>query len=356
MILVVDVKANKIKLSLISPGNEKSEIALDLDECMGRGVLKKTVYGLAKRKKIRAIAFRTVFGGKTFSGPVKVNARFFDKFMNLTRAFPFYVPRMKMLIEEFYNSFTKIPLFVFFETAFFSKLPVEEKYYAISFELSKYYNLSRHGFHGLYHGFNAELAGRNDKVVSIVFDKQTTVAALNKGRPYSISLGYTPLEGIMSNTSCGDLDPGIVFYLMKSHGMSIYSIDDTLKNESGFKGVTGYDLDKTKLMSLYGLDKKVDLAFEIYKNQIIKYMGEAVAVLKGLDKIIISGEETKALMPFILKLLKDISFLGVNLKCLPFADFDQSMELTSDNSDIAVKINNKPLSEIIVLHTRKLLK
>ena len=71
------------------------------------------------------------------------------------------------------------------------------------------------------------------KTVSIVIDKQTTVCAVNEHRPLSISLGYTPLEGVMSRTSCGDVDPGIVFYLMNVHKFSIYSIDEMLKIRAG---------------------------------------------------------------------------------------------------------------------------
>lgn len=355
MILVVDVKGSKIKLWLTGRDNKSSQTTRDLDEFIRQNDFKKYLAGFIKRKKIKAIAFRTVFGGKAFPQPVKVTDKFFEKFMCLTVSFPFYIPTMKLVIEKFYRSFSKTPQFVFFETSFFFKLPEEEKYYAISSELSRYYNLTRHGFHGLFHYSNSGLVKNKDKTVSIVFDRQTSVSALSGGRPYSISLGYTPLEGIMGNTSCGDLDPGIVFYLMKSYGMSIYRIDDILKNKSGFKGITGYDLDKTEMIKFYGKDKKVDLAFEIYKNQIIKYIGEAIAVLGGLNSIIISGAETKALMPVIMKLLKDISFLGVNLKCLPWLDTDKSSELTSSESEISVKLNSYPMFQIITDRTRKLL-
>jgi acetate kinase len=94
----------------------------------------------------------------------------------------------------------------------------------------------------------------------VVIDKQTTVCSARSGNPLSISLGFTPLEGVMSRTSCGDLDPGVVFYLMNNQGFSIYKIDDILKNESGFLGLTGYDLELKELVKFYGKDRKVTLA------------------------------------------------------------------------------------------------
>ena len=157
-------------------------------------------------------------------------------------------------------------------------------------------------------------------IISVVLDKQTTVCPVKNNLPLAISLGFTPLEGVMSRTSCGDLDPGIVFYLMNAHKFSIYKIDDILKNESGFLGLTGYDLKLKELVKFYGKDPKVNSAFEIYEGQLLKYIGEGISVLGGLDNIVFSGEGVGPLIPVIYSLIKKISFLGINIKSLPWKD------------------------------------
>jgi acetate kinase len=247
-------------------------------------------------------------------------------------------------------------MFVFFETNFFSRLPNEEKCYAIPVELSKNNSFKRYGYHGIFHEYNAELVSSKSKLISIVFDNKTTVCSALARNPYSISLGYTPLEGIMSASSCGDLDSGIVFYLMKRYGNSLFKIDDILKRQSGFYGLTGYDLKISELIKLYGKDNKVTLAFDVYRNQILKYVGEAISVLGGLDHLIISGSEIKTFLPIIYKLLNDISFLGINLKCLPWSEDSAFVELTTHESDIKVSINYQTVAEIIARKTIKIIK
>jgi acetate kinase len=173
--------------------------------------------------------------------------------------------------------------------------------------------------------------------------------------PRSISLGFTPLEGVMSRSSCGDMDPGIVFYLMNVHKFSIYKIDDLLKNESGFLGLTGYDLELKELVKFYGKDSKVNLAFDIYQAQLLKYIGEGISVLGGLDSIIFSGSEVAALTPVIHSLIKKISFLGINTKSLPWIDKKEIFSVTSGESGIKVYLNRMDLAEVIFHETAKFL-
>jgi acetate kinase len=241
-----------------------------------------------------------------------------------------------------------MPLIAFFETSFFVKLPDEEKYYAIPFEYYKNSKIKKFGFHGIFHEANARLVSPRSKTISMVFDKQTTVCAIHNKSPLSISLGYTPLEGIMSDRACGDLDPGIVFYLMNVHNFSIYEIDEMLKNKSGFKGLTGYDIELKDMIKMRGKDAKIDLAFNVYESQIMKYIGEGVAAMGGVDNIIIAGSNINIVTPIIYTLIKKISFLGINIIRLPWDKDKEISNITSEESKIKVYINRKSLPAIIL--------
>jgi acetate kinase len=151
----------------------------------------------------------------------------------------------------------------------------------------------------------------------------------------------------MGRTSCGDIDPGILFYMMRALKMNIYEVDDMLKRRSGFLGLTGYDIGIDRLIEFYGRDRKVDLAFDVYKYQIIKSIGVGLSSLEGLDMIMLSGRYVKALFPFIYVLIKHLFFLGISVKELPFKEKDKIIKISSSSSPVDVRINSLSLPEIL---------
>jgi acetate kinase len=319
----------------------------NIEDVRDDAALKKYILAIAGGDKLMSIVFRVLFGGDYFNKPAIVNPDFFERMGKLTDFFPFYIPSMLDMLKRFQNAFKGIPLIVFFETSFFLKLPDEEKYYALPFEYYKNSKIKKFGFHGIFHEANAGIVPSRSKTISMVFDKQTTVCAIHNKSPLSISLGYTPLEGIMSGRACGDLDPGIIFYLMNVHDFSIYEIDDILKNKSGFAGITGYNIELKDMIKLRGKDAKVDLAFDVYEAQIMKYMGEGIAVLGGLDNIVIAGSNIDIVTPIIYDIIKKISFLGINSVCLPWDKDKEVSSIVSEESKIKVYLNRKSLSSII---------
>jgi len=342
MTLVIDPGSKEIKVwqvqrtkcGLVSTlTKEPADTALDKAACQ------KLVRRAAGKKKIDQAAFRILFGGDLFGGPAQVDDKFFGKFSRLTEFFPFYVPQVLETLKLFRAALKGVPLTAFFETSFFLGLPDEEKYYALPYEYHAGTRIKKWGFHGILHQAHANMFGPKEKVVSVVFDKQTTVSAIAGRRPLSISLGYTPLEGIMSRTSSGDLDPGIVFYLMKHEDLSIYALDDLLKNKSGFFGMTGYDLDIAELAKMYGKDPKVNAAFGVYETHILKYIGEALAELGGADAFVLSGSYLGPLMPIVYNLIKKISFLGIDTELAPWQSNETIFRITREGSAVRVYLD-----------------
>lgn len=357
MILVVDCNLRDVLIFAYTkkPGGlSVSSARIDIDETRDPGALERRVRALAGKEKIEAVSFRVIFGGDYFTGPTPVAGAFFARFRRLIDLFPFYAPTMLELLQRFRTAFRGIRLTAFFETSFFLRLPDEEKYYALPFEFHRERGIKKWGFHGIYHEANARIFSRDTRVISVVLDKQTTVSAIRDGRPLSISLGYTPLEGVMSRTSCGDLDPGIVLYLMNVCGYSLYRVDQMLKNESGFLGLTGYDVGMKELIRMRGRDAKVALAFDVYRAQLMKYIGEGIANMGGVDAIVFAGEYADTLVPVTHDLLKKISFLGINTVGLPWAKVAQGVsDISSDTSKIRVCINRTDLARTIFSRTAR---
>jgi acetate kinase len=320
------------------------------EELYDAKTLRAVVRRLTRSTKPEAISFRILFGASVFTQPARIDKDFFKRFDTLVPLFPFYVPLTKRLLEVFYDAMPDVPLFAFFETSFFSKLPEEEKYYALPFHFHN--TITRTGFHGIFHEANAALFSPEKKIVSIVLDKQTTVAAVSRRAPWSVSLGYTPLEGVMGRTTCGDLDPGIAFYLMKQYGFSMLAIDELLKRKSGFLGLTGYDAPIEELFSLYGKDAKVSRAFDIYQNQLLKYIGEAIVVMGGVDAVVFSGPSIKALTPLIYALLKKISFLGMTLAPVPWQTTQEITCITALRSKVKAYLNVVSLPRLVFYETK----
>jgi acetate kinase len=325
----------------------RQRVAKDYDDIRNSKDLQDTIRFLKGKKKIEAISFFINFGGNEFNSPVLINNKFFPKFARLMSFKPLYISTCHSVLHNFWEKFKDTPMKVFFDTAFFNALPESEKYYALPYKYYPRNNLRRWGFHGILHEMNAFLMPEEAKVISVVLDKESTISAIKDRRPVAISLGYTPLEGVMSRTSCGDLDAGIVFYLMKHCGLSIFKIDQILKKESGFLGLTGYDLNMEQLLKYHGRDPRVDLAFSVYENQILKYIGEGISLLGGVDYIVFSGSTAKLLIPVIHHILRQISFLGVQLKGSPWGGKGKIEEVTLPGSPIKAYLNRHIAPETI---------
>lgn len=346
MILVVEPKLRELRISAFGAEDAVSFLNVPFGS-VRPDTLRREIRRFTKGRRIETIAFKVLFGGDYFNGPARVNAQFFATFDKLTGLFPFYIPRVKEILQVFYATFKNVPLTVFFETSFFTRLPEEERYYAIP---SGYYQdnrIKKFGFHGIFHEANSRLFPSNKKIISIVLDKQTTVCSVYKEKPRTISLGYTPLEGVMGLTTCGDLDPGIVFYLMNRYKYSLFQIDEILKKRGGFFGITGYNLSFQEFAKLYGNDTRVDVAFEVYQNQILKYIGEGIAAMGGIDAIVFCGCYGDILTQVIYTLLKKISFLGISLIAMPWEKKSEIVRIDAGNAGPQVWINRCSAERII---------
>ena len=202
------------------------------------------------------------------------------------------------------------------DTAFFTNLPQEASTYSVPYELLKK-GIRRYGGYGLCHQWVWEKTKEFcdipiNKAISVYLGNHTNIVALEKGAPKETSSGFANLEGIISSTSCGDIDPSVIFQL-HSAGMSFATINRLLSNESGFTALMGKKTEFSDVLKNGKGAKEVALR-EIYYYNILKYVGAFISVLDGTDTIIFTSEEIKEAIPLVLEICKRFEFLGFKLK------------------------------------------
>ena len=263
--------------------------------------------------KAEAIVLYSPWGSLKNRRFLQVDGAAVKKLRGLTEIFPFYMPFFMSVLKSFSEIAPDVPQYVYLGNSFFNTLYRRTIRYAVAEPFLPSVRSRCQGRHGLFHEYHAHCMKSSRKLISIVFDTQTTVCGMYKGVPRTISTGGTPLEGVMGRSSCGDVDPGIPFYLMRQ-GYSLYAVDELLKKKSGFKGLCGYEGTQEEIFRMYGIDRDVTLAVDVYLTHVLKYIGEAMAVIGGMDGLVFGGPQLPGFTPLIHMIGSRLSFLGVRSK------------------------------------------
>jgi len=243
-----------------------------------------------------AVALRVPFGGAEFAGPVIADADTLRKLETLTQSAPLHIPVSVQLARCCGEAAGGAPVVLVFETAFFTALPERERSYGLDAELMDSMGLRRYGFHGIFHEQACrdmarrarEAGGRSpQRLLSIVLEPKPEVAAVFGNRPLTVTSGATPLEGIPSETSCGELDPGIVLALSREKGWGPEQINSVLTRESGLLGLVGRRITFDELFSSDAAD--LAEARAVIRYRLLLACGAGIAAMSGLDGIVFSG-------------------------------------------------------------------
>jgi acetate kinase len=235
-----------------------------------------------------------------------------------------------------------------FDTAFHQTLPPVAYTYALPVELSAQYKLRRYGFHGISHAYVSarliELLGRGaqgTKIIACHLGSGASVCAVRDGQSIDTSMGLTPLEGLVMGTRSGDVDPGLVLYLIRTAGMSANEVDSLLNNQSGLRGLSGLSADVRDLEQAERAgDKNAELALEVFAYHARKYIGAYLAAMNGADAIIFTGgigENSPAVRAAI---CAGLSWLGIELDPERNSAHTAAREgpISADSSRVAVYV------------------
>ncbi|CAL9598461.1 acetate kinase [Streptomyces sp. enrichment culture] len=242
--------------------------------------------------ELAAIGHRVVHGGKHFTEPTVVDDAVLAEIERLIPVAPLHNPANLTGIRTAQALRPDLPQVAVFDTAFHTTMPESAARYAIDVETADAHRVRRYGFHGTSHAYvsreTARLLGRAPEDVNVIvlhLGNGASASAVRGGRCVDTSMGLTPLEGLVMGTRSGDMDPAVIFHLMRVGEMSADEIDTLLNKRSGLIGLCG-DNDMREIRRRVDAgDERARLAFDIYIHRLKKYIGAYSAVLGHVDAV-----------------------------------------------------------------------
>ncbi|ENM3741192.1 TPA: acetate/propionate family kinase [Vibrio cholerae] len=264
-----------------------------------------------------AVGHRIVHGGEKFTSTVLIDEEVLAEIESLSDLAPLHNPAGAKGIQAAMAAFPSLPQFAVFDTAFHQTMPKKAFTGAISHELYKQYGIRRYGFHGTSHYYVSREAAKmlnkpiaQASFISVHLGNGASVCAISNGQSVDTSMGFTPLAGLMMGTRSGDLDPGIIEFLMKK-GWSQEKVFETLNKKSGFLGVSGLTSDARGILeAMENGHEGAKLAFEVFTYRVAKYIGSYLIPLDHLDAIIFTGGIGENSLPIRREILGNLKLLG----------------------------------------------
>ena len=252
---------------------------------------------IAGPTEIQAVGHRVVHGAERFTGSVRVDAGVIKALEDFSSLAPLHNPPNLVGIREAMSLMPGVPHVAVFDTAFHQTLPPHAYLYALPYDLYTKHRIRRYGFHGTSHRYVTEVAARvlgrplgETSVITCHLGNGCSMTAVAGGKSVDTSMGMTPLEGLVMGTRSGDVDPGLVFHLIRALGIPFDQIDSLLNRQSGLLGISGFANDMRELVAaaVKG-NPRADLAIEIFCYRIKKYIGAYTAVLGRVDALVFTG-------------------------------------------------------------------
>jgi len=301
-ILVINSGSSSIKYKLFQmpsgPQLEKGEIG-HIGEKGSR--IKNHYLGLRiileKFDSVSAVGHRVVHGAEKFRRPVLIDASVIKKIRRSSSIAPLHNPANLAGILACQKLLPGKRQVAVFDTAFHQTLPDHAYIYGLPYEYYKRFGIRKYGFHGTSHEYVAREAARilkrpfnKLKIITSHLGNGCSISAIDRGRSIDTSMGFTPLEGLLMGTRCGDIDPALVTYLMRKNKFSAGKIDNLLNKKSGLVGISGISNDMRVLLrrSEAG-NKRAKLAIDIFVYRVRKYIGAYTAIMGGCDALVFTA-------------------------------------------------------------------
>ena len=246
---------------------------------------------------IDAIGHRVVQGGKYFDRSVVIDDDVVAKIDELAELAPLHNKAALMGIEACRAQMPGKPMVAVFDTSFFQSIPPKAYMYPLPYELYEKYAIRKYGAHGTSHRYISERAAafmdepiEDLKLITCHLGNGCSISAIDHGVAVDTSMGLTPLDGLMMGTRCGAIDPAIVPFIMEKENLTTQEVNDLMNKKSGLLGISGIsnDLRSVKEASEAG-DERAQLAYEMYSNSAKKYIGQYIAVMGGVDAIVLTA-------------------------------------------------------------------
>lgn len=281
--------------------------------------LKDKDYGVIKDMgEIAAVGHRVVHAGEKFAYSVLLKEEVMSALKECIEIAPLHNPPNIMGIEACKQIMPNVPMVGVFDTAFHQTMPKEIFLYPVPMEWYENFGVRKYGFHGTSHKYISEFIteklGYNPKLINCHIGNGISVCAIKDGKSIDTSMGLTPLEGVMMGTRSGNVDPGMIPFIMSKTGKSAEEVVNELNKNSGIQAVSGIsnDLRDVEESMLEG-DERSTLAIEMYANRIVNYISMYNTLLEGMEVLVFTagvGENSDIIRE---KIVDKLKCLGLEL-------------------------------------------
>jgi acetate kinase len=304
---------------------------------------------IAGAGEVSLVAHRVVHGGERFTEATLATNEVLKELDALSPLAPLHNPVNVAGIREMRRLLPAVPHIAVFDTAFHHTLPAYAYLYGLPYELYEAKGVRRYGFHGMSHAYvslrAAQYLGRRPnelEIVSCHLGNGSSLCALDHGRSVDTSMGFTPAEGLIMGTRCGDVDAGVLAFLERTQGLTASQSEEMLNKKSGLLGLSGVSSDMREILKAADAgDARAIVALKAYCYRVRKYLGGYVAAMGGLDAVVFTGgvgqgsEVVRALS------LQGLSGMGIRLdeeRNRNARGFDEICRISADDSRVAVLI------------------
>ncbi|NEP38088.1 MULTISPECIES: acetate kinase [Okeania] len=343
---LMEIAANGIEKKIKLNPEKRLESIAKMLETLRQGETKV----IDKLSDIDVVGHRVVHGGSDYSEATFITDKVKATIKNLIPLAPTHNPNHLEGIEAIEKTLGNVAQIAVFDTAFHSKMPKKAAVYPIPYEWFEK-GIRRYGFHGTSHKYcvqkTAKILGKpleSLRIITCHLGNGASLAAVRNGISINTTMGFTPLEGLMMGTRSGSIDPAILIYLMREHGLDAEKLNTILNKESGLKGISGKSGDMRYITTaMQEGDERAQLAFDIYIHQLHCCIGKMLASLGGMDVLVFTAGIGERSVIVREKTCENFEFLG--LKIDKEKNIKPGIDTDISTSDSTVRI--------LVVHTEE---
>ena len=319
------------------------------------GVVDPKFGGVKEISEVEAVGHRIVHGGEKFATSVKIDDEVMKALQECVELAPLHNPANIMGIEACEAILPGVPMVGVFDTAFHQTMPKKSYLYGLPHELYTKYGIRRYGFHGTSHKYvsqrAAEMLGKNVedlKIITCHLGNGASIAAVDGGKCVDTSMGFTPLEGLIMGTRCGDIDAAILPFLMEKEGLDSKGLSDLMNKKSGVYGMTGISSDFRDIEGAAEKgDEKAQVALDAYVQRVQKYIGAYAAEMNGVDAVVFTAGVGENGIDIREAIASNMEFIGMSLD--KEANKVRGKERVISTEDSKVKILLVPTNEELMI-------
>jgi acetate kinase len=269
--------------------------------------------------EILAVGHRVAHGGEYFTESVKLDADAIAKIEACCDIAPLHNPAHLLGMRAIIDVLPNVPQTAVFDTSFHQSMPACSYMYPIPYKMYEDYKIRRYGFHGTSHKFVAEKACKilgwnieEKKIITCHLGNGASICAVKYGKSVDTSMGFTPVEGLMMGTRTGDLDLGALLFIMEKEHMTTQQANSFINKNCGSNGFSEISSDMRDLEDeSFAGNERATLTLDMYAHRVKKYIGSYVAVMDGVDLIIMTGGIGENSCNTRKLVFSDMSYLGI---------------------------------------------